>query len=114
MGAIEGLGFAGTYEFFHLPTKRRQHNFGYAFLCFWEASVAAVFRSAMTGYVFPSRKSLKEVCVVPARIQGFTGTVGQHTSRAKRHVRYLHQLADPLTMDSSTDTKTYHATCQSF
>merc|ERR1712063_11122 len=62
LDVIEKLGFAGTYEFFHMPSKRRgQHNFGYAFLSFYQASAAAAFASAMTGFTFASRKSSKEV-----------------------------------------------------
>lgn len=108
LDVVAELGFAGTYEFFHLPTKRGQHNFGYAFISFYSSSLATAFRSAMTGFTFPSRKSSKEVCVVPARIQGFTGTVGQHTRRGKRHVQWLQQLAEPLPMDVPTNTYVLH------
>jgi len=94
LDAIDKLGFEGTYEFFHLPTKRGQHNFGYAFISFWGQRTAIAFQSAMTGFIFRSRQSSKSVCVVPARIQGFAGTNGQHARRARRNMEVQKQLAD--------------------
>merc|ERR1712137_1486277 len=108
LAAIETLGFAGTYDFFHLPTRRGHNNFGYAFISFSKAATAIAFRSAMTGFIFQTRKSSKAVSVVPARIQGFAGTISQHVHRAKYNEQLQKQLADFTTMDLFLDT--LHAT----
>jgi len=108
LDAIDSLGFEGTYEFFHLPTKRGQHNFGYAFISFWGQQTAIAFQSAMNGFIFRSRQSSKSVCVVPARIQGFAGTNGQHARRARRNMEAQKQLTDLATMELYLDT--VHAT----
>jgi hypothetical protein len=69
--AIEELGFAGTYEFFHLPIKRCQRqNYGYAFIGFHTAEVTTRFCKVAEGYKFRGRKSVKAVTLVPARLQG--------------------------------------------
>lgn len=108
LDAIEKLGFAGTYDFFHLPTRRGHNNFGYAFISFTKPGTALAFHSAMTGFIFQTRKSSKAVKVVPARIQGFAGTIGQHVHRAKYNEQLQKQLADFTTMDLFLDT--LHAT----
>jgi hypothetical protein len=68
--AIEELGFAGAYDFFHLPIKRCQRqNYGYAFIGFSTAEVTKAFCAKAEGYRFRGRKSAKAVTLVPARLQ---------------------------------------------
>merc|ERR1712007_55812 len=75
LNTINKLGFAGSYEFFHLPTKRgHHHNFGYAFISFNDPVVTSNFRRTMNGFQLQSRRSLKEITVEPAHVQGFFGS----------------------------------------
>ena len=69
--AVDSLGFAGSYDFFYLPTNRRnRQGVGYAFINFIEVGTAARFKDAIWGYRFPGRKSTKKVEVAAAELQG--------------------------------------------
>eukprot|EP00928_Gymnodinium_smaydae_P092681 TRINITY_DN76604_c0_g1_i1.p1 TRINITY_DN76604_c0_g1~~TRINITY_DN76604_c0_g1_i1.p1 ORF type:complete len:242 (+),score=35.52 TRINITY_DN76604_c0_g1_i1:91-816(+) len=64
------LGFAGTYDFLHIPLKNNS-NLGYGFVNFINAQVAARFREMFRDYEFSGTASKKRCCTSPAAIQGF-------------------------------------------
>lgn len=69
--AIAQLGFAGTYDYFYMPTKLSGNTYvsrGYAFIGFADFEVGDRFRETITGFQFPGRRSTKRIEVSPARL----------------------------------------------
>eukprot|EP00929_Paragymnodinium_shiwhaense_P098705 TRINITY_DN60194_c0_g1_i1.p1 TRINITY_DN60194_c0_g1~~TRINITY_DN60194_c0_g1_i1.p1 ORF type:complete len:284 (+),score=67.60 TRINITY_DN60194_c0_g1_i1:141-992(+) len=68
--AIDSLGFAGEYEYIHVPTgghsrKKTSTSLGYGFIKFFEVQTAEVFAQAFEGFVF-ARSLSKKKCTVKA------------------------------------------------
>lgn len=87
--AIDSIGYGGTYEFVHIPTRFGQSdsNLGYGFAHFFRESDAERFAIAFDGYRFSQRGSTKAVTVKVADCQGRDG--GQ--KRRSRNVRLTQQ-----------------------
>jgi hypothetical protein len=70
--AIDSKGFAGTYQFVHIPSRSCQtSNLGYAFVDFYDPKVAASFAVAFEGYQFSRTRSTKKCTVTAAEHQKF-------------------------------------------
>jgi hypothetical protein len=84
IAAIDDIGFAGTYEFLHLPCRYGQEsssNLGYGFVNFLKAEDAAKFAVAFEGYHFPGSRSVKKCTVKPASFQGFNANAKRPSRR---------------------------------
>eukprot|EP00928_Gymnodinium_smaydae_P080776 TRINITY_DN64406_c0_g1_i1.p1 TRINITY_DN64406_c0_g1~~TRINITY_DN64406_c0_g1_i1.p1 ORF type:complete len:197 (+),score=17.69 TRINITY_DN64406_c0_g1_i1:81-671(+) len=71
---LNALGYAGTYDFVNLPTKRNgkhgaESNVGYAFVNFMSPNVAYHFKREFEGYQFPGIRSGKRCSVEYANEQ---------------------------------------------
>eukprot|EP00929_Paragymnodinium_shiwhaense_P098268 TRINITY_DN59771_c0_g1_i5.p1 TRINITY_DN59771_c0_g1~~TRINITY_DN59771_c0_g1_i5.p1 ORF type:complete len:391 (+),score=53.44 TRINITY_DN59771_c0_g1_i5:73-1245(+) len=67
MQAVDGLGFAGKYQYIHLPSggHSRRHvqiNLGYAFINFFQTTEAAAFAKVFEGFKFPGREASGKSC----------------------------------------------------
>eukprot|EP00929_Paragymnodinium_shiwhaense_P002304 TRINITY_DN102523_c0_g1_i1.p1 TRINITY_DN102523_c0_g1~~TRINITY_DN102523_c0_g1_i1.p1 ORF type:complete len:430 (-),score=90.27 TRINITY_DN102523_c0_g1_i1:280-1569(-) len=63
--AVDSLGFAGTYQYIHLPCgghsrKQANANLGYGFIKFSREDVADAFAAAFEGVTFPGTNSSKK------------------------------------------------------
>jgi hypothetical protein len=83
VSAIESLGFAGAYEFIHLPCRygHEDANIGYGFVHFHRPQDAARFAAAFEGFKFPGFKSNKKCTVKVAKQQGFNGSLEPKTRK---------------------------------
>merc|ERR1719253_1846861 len=83
--AIHSVGFAGLYDFVHVPGNFRSHsgNIGYAFAHFTNPEVAAEFAEAFHNYQFEGTKSTKRCAVKPAHLQAFNGYNALKTHESK-------------------------------
>lgn len=91
LSAIAAGGFENAYDFFYLPTRRSKDNFGYAFIGFPEAQSARSFAAKMNGFRFASRRSVKTMVVVPARVQGLENNLAHF-----RTTRIFHSKLAPI------------------
>eukprot|EP00448_Togula_jolla_P023129 CAMPEP_0170590148 /NCGR_PEP_ID=MMETSP0224-20130122/11714_1 /TAXON_ID=285029 /ORGANISM="Togula jolla, Strain CCCM 725" /LENGTH=232 /DNA_ID=CAMNT_0010913923 /DNA_START=124 /DNA_END=822 /DNA_ORIENTATION=- len=76
LAAVDSFGFAGTYDFCHLPTVMKKKppriaNFGYAFLNFISPLHASAFVQVFAGFRFEGIGSTKRCTIMPARLQGY-------------------------------------------
>eukprot|EP00928_Gymnodinium_smaydae_P058641 TRINITY_DN41823_c0_g1_i1.p1 TRINITY_DN41823_c0_g1~~TRINITY_DN41823_c0_g1_i1.p1 ORF type:complete len:171 (-),score=29.17 TRINITY_DN41823_c0_g1_i1:196-708(-) len=69
---LHDQGFAGTYDYLHVPSRRKNcaSNLGYAFINFIDVRDAARFEAVFNGYVFEWTCSKKQCYVTAAAIQG--------------------------------------------
>jgi len=89
VAAIDEAGFAGVYDFVHLPQRRdRRHcNRGYAFVNFKSPEDAARFSDTFQSYHFEGTESDK-ICVVrSAHKQGFDCKMGNKKNGSKARAR---------------------------
>jgi len=91
LSAIAEGGFEKAYDFFYLPTRRSKDNFGYAFIGFPEPGTARNFAAKMNGFRFASRRSVKTMVVVPARVQGLKNNLAHF-----RTTRIFHSKLAPI------------------
>eukprot|EP00928_Gymnodinium_smaydae_P095510 TRINITY_DN8233_c0_g1_i3.p1 TRINITY_DN8233_c0_g1~~TRINITY_DN8233_c0_g1_i3.p1 ORF type:complete len:191 (-),score=37.72 TRINITY_DN8233_c0_g1_i3:775-1347(-) len=64
------LGFEGTHDVIHIPSRHNGSNKGYGFVNFHTADDARRFADAFTGYVFDRFQSTKRCYVTNAAFQG--------------------------------------------
>jgi len=68
---IDGAGFAGAFDFLHVPMERKmKSNRGYAFINFVNEGLAQAFSSALGGLRMRLGGRDETVTVAPARVQG--------------------------------------------
>jgi hypothetical protein len=81
--AIHSIGFAGTYEFVHVPHRygQKEANLGYAFVNFTSSEVAARFAVSFEGHRFRETRSTKSCTVKVAERQQYNGIPAQTRSR---------------------------------
>mmetsp|Transcript_43084 Transcript_43084/g.93835 ORF Transcript_43084/g.93835 Transcript_43084/m.93835 type:complete len:257 (-) Transcript_43084:191-961(-) len=98
MDKVDSLGFAGLYDFCHLPsrpsgrTKKRRHftNLGYAFINFISPEHARAFSWRFANYQFPGTLSEKACTLKAARLQGRAANeeqFGRRINTSKRALR---------------------------
>jgi hypothetical protein len=80
LDVINGMGFAGKYDFLYLPTGGRSStvgssNLGYGFINFIDPSDTEPFIHAFAGYQFEGTSSTKVCTVRPAHIQGLENNI---------------------------------------
>jgi hypothetical protein len=70
---LNGLGFAGTFDFMHLPAERgnKWRTKGYAFINFTTCAMAWNLKQKLQGQRLGSFHSRKAISVTPAALQGF-------------------------------------------
>jgi hypothetical protein len=75
VGAIDGVGFANTYNLVYMPSKRPMYsqnvNMGYAFVNFKTVEFAAAFSETFQNFNFPGSLSKKMSYAKAARYQGY-------------------------------------------
>eukprot|EP00928_Gymnodinium_smaydae_P077029 TRINITY_DN6016_c1_g1_i1.p1 TRINITY_DN6016_c1_g1~~TRINITY_DN6016_c1_g1_i1.p1 ORF type:complete len:381 (+),score=50.52 TRINITY_DN6016_c1_g1_i1:197-1339(+) len=64
------LGFGGTYDVIHFPSRNNGSNKGYGFINFLTADDARRVTEALEGHVFAGTRSPKRCCVSTAAFQG--------------------------------------------
>eukprot|EP00929_Paragymnodinium_shiwhaense_P048170 TRINITY_DN24396_c0_g2_i1.p1 TRINITY_DN24396_c0_g2~~TRINITY_DN24396_c0_g2_i1.p1 ORF type:complete len:526 (-),score=110.82 TRINITY_DN24396_c0_g2_i1:152-1729(-) len=131
--AVNSLGFAGTYDFIHLPTGGRMSkhtknttNLGYCFINFLHPETGSCFTSAFEGYTFACTTSLKKCTVKPAHIQLTaeqlkSGGVARLSKAASKKAARSGKTPAEATVDvdftgdapASTDVPTSTLTCSS-
>jgi len=78
---IDSYGFAGTYDFLHLPGRGRPFsNLGYAFLNFSETDMVEKFVSKFHDVAFSTISGInteKVIEIRPARAQGFAQNIAK-------------------------------------
>jgi hypothetical protein len=77
---IDSMGFAGKYDFLHLPigggsSAGSRSNLGYGFINFADPVDAEPFRKAFMNYQFEGTSSAKVCTVRPAHIQGLENNI---------------------------------------
>lgn len=82
---INAMGYAGTYDFIHLPCRygHENTNIGYGFVNFFDSNIAENFAAAFQGYIFPGYKSTKKCSVKVAKHQGFNANLHSMRHRKK-------------------------------
>jgi len=83
---VDDLGFAGRYNFLHLPTEAcLSGNGGHAFINLIRPEDAVRFRFLLTGYTFKGGRGRKTASVALAKIQGLQENLRVHkTGPSKR------------------------------
>mmetsp|Transcript_74065 Transcript_74065/g.128506 ORF Transcript_74065/g.128506 Transcript_74065/m.128506 type:complete len:216 (+) Transcript_74065:114-761(+) len=93
---IDSHGFAGTYDFLHLPCRgRNRSNLGYAFINFLISDFATQFSSKFDGVPFSTLFAVnteKTIEIRPARLQGFTNNITALSRRRKKSEGLEHRL----------------------
>lgn len=87
--AIHSVGFAGKYDFVHIPRRNSTHdgNIGYAFVNFKDAQEAEAFQVAFHNYQFSGSKSNKRCEVKLAHFQGFNPQANKNGEDRPSHHR---------------------------
>jgi hypothetical protein len=80
---IDGLGFAGRYDFFYLPMDvHNRTNVGYAFINFLTPADCQRFFSIFREYMFKRHSSKKIAGVSQAHVQGLVNNLEHFLNRA--------------------------------
>lgn len=99
-GTLATLGFAGTYDFLHVPVKQRgrrnKGNLGYAFVNFCSAEYASRFATVFANIRFPAIKSTKLSYAKPAAVQGREANVKMHSAKKWFQRQQRKSLAEPI------------------
>eukprot|EP00928_Gymnodinium_smaydae_P043454 TRINITY_DN29103_c1_g1_i1.p1 TRINITY_DN29103_c1_g1~~TRINITY_DN29103_c1_g1_i1.p1 ORF type:complete len:162 (-),score=26.00 TRINITY_DN29103_c1_g1_i1:378-863(-) len=67
---LRKLGFEGTYDVIHIPTRKNKSNLGYGFINFISPEHARRFADAVVGHMFSGSGSVKRCYVTKAAFQG--------------------------------------------
>mmetsp|Transcript_157928 Transcript_157928/g.294598 ORF Transcript_157928/g.294598 Transcript_157928/m.294598 type:complete len:363 (+) Transcript_157928:87-1175(+) len=80
---IDGMGFAGRFDFFYLPMDvHNRTNVGYAFINFLTPADAQTFFFTFRDYMFKRHSSKKIAGVSPAHVQGLVGNLQNFLNKA--------------------------------
>eukprot|EP00928_Gymnodinium_smaydae_P087505 TRINITY_DN71760_c0_g1_i1.p1 TRINITY_DN71760_c0_g1~~TRINITY_DN71760_c0_g1_i1.p1 ORF type:complete len:356 (-),score=110.15 TRINITY_DN71760_c0_g1_i1:47-1018(-) len=71
------LGFYGTYDYVHFPTRRNGSGLGFGFVNFVTPEYAEQFKRAFDGHTFAHSRSAKQCFVSPADVQGLEANLNQ-------------------------------------
>lgn len=82
IAAIDGVGFANTYNMVYVPSKRMgDGNMGYVFVNFTTPEAAAAFSQTFKNFSFPGSTSKKLSYAKPAHLQGYQANIDKYLNQ---------------------------------
>lgn len=103
---LEGLGFAGTFDFFYAPIDMgTMGNVGYAFVNFTSPQYAVKCQDVVNGYMFKKHQSRKKIATVSvAHLQGLEANLA-HYQNAVVNGRSRARRCGPVVLTKVTESQ---------